>query len=155
MGSTANAAPDAAACETARATLDKDRGRIAALMLTMSAEDEKAETPTRFRRMCAIDQEISSTAARLARTISAAPDSCLSADDRSAAGEMKRLSQPVPECKTAAAKDSAAKASATKDLTTTSRPVVPAKEARAAPARSRPAAAARPTEALGLMSDLY
>ncbi len=52
--------------------------------------------------MCAIDSEISGTAARLARLIAAAPSACLSKEDKAAVAEMKRLSAPVPECKAAA-----------------------------------------------------
>jgi hypothetical protein len=103
--SPAKAASDKSAaplsCTAARSRVDSDRARMEALMLTLSSEDSKADTPQRFRRMCALDAAISSTAARLAKIIRATPGSCLSADDKAAASELRRLSEPVPECKKA------------------------------------------------------
>jgi hypothetical protein len=102
--------------------------------------------------MCAIDREISTTAARLAKVIASAPSSCLAPDDRSVVADMKRLSKPVPEC---------AKPVIASKLDAKAKPVA----ARAALVRTK--AASKPAEArsternfvpgveLGLMSDLY
>jgi hypothetical protein len=136
-----------ATCNTARKAVDSDRGRIEALMLTLSAEDEKPETPARFRRMCALDKEISTSAGRLARTIRTAPDGCLASDDRAVASEMKRLSTPIPECKGAGTKQASAKT-----------PVSPVKRSAKAPAGPK-AAATSPIPVIlapsGMMSELY
>jgi hypothetical protein len=143
-------------CTEARATLDNDRGRMEALMLSMSDEDQKPESPSRFKRMCAIDSEISVTAARLAKVINAAPDTCLSTEDREAATELKRLSSPIPECRAPIAGKTApdrkvvvaSKQPATRGLKRSAKAPLPA-----APAGK--SKQALPLVAPGLMSDLY
>lgn len=85
-------------CALARTAIDGDRERLEALIAALHAEDEKPESKARFRRMCALDADVSRTAGRLAAEIGSAPSACLSAEDEGAAVEMKRLSVPIPEC---------------------------------------------------------
>jgi hypothetical protein len=149
-------ATDDAACASARTTLDTDRGRMEALMLSMSDQDQKPESPARFKRMCAIDGEISVTAARLAKAISSAPGACLSEDDRQSAAEMQRLSKPIPECKATAS----GKAGADKKIVATARQPgkEPVKRPSGLPTVAAPTAkstAGLPLVAPGLMADLY
>lgn len=158
-GTAGDIASEAARCTSAKREVDRDRGRIEALMLSMADEDDKAETPSRFKRMCAIDSEISSTAARLAKVIRAAPGSCLSSEDKQAAAEMRRLSKPVPEC--LAARQQQAKGKL-KDTTVASRSTARRSVASKSGARALPApgdgalrAGTNPLIAPGLMADLY
>ncbi len=91
-------APERASCGDIQSRVDLDRGRMEALMLTLNDEDDKPESPARFRRMCALDKEISSTAGRLASLIRSAPNGCLTDEDKDATTELSRLSKPIPEC---------------------------------------------------------
>jgi hypothetical protein len=89
---------DQAACLVAQGAIDQDRSKMENLMFALADEDDKPESPAQFRKMCALDKDISAAAGRLGKLINAAPAGCLSNEDKDALSELQRLSKPIEQC---------------------------------------------------------
>jgi hypothetical protein len=153
VGAAAGKIGDVAQCEQVRKRFDADRLKMELLMTSLQKEDGGAESPARFKRMCAIDKAISDSAKRLGAMISGSGKTCLSAEDRAQGTQMRHLSQPVPECARAGA-STIKKAQAAKPAKKAS--LVVAQATPDVSKAKRPRRVSTPVAAQpGLMADLY